>query len=82
MLAAGLVGAGWWLIERPGGRVGAIALAATGIAAGYIDVIALTTIYGWVSAPVGLAIAAFVAVAGLMLARRWDSEHLGLLVLV
>ena len=82
VLAAGLVGAGWWLNKRPGGRVGAIALAATGIAAGYIDVIALTTIYDWVSAPVGLAIAAFVAVAGLVLARRWDSEHLGLLVLV
>ena len=38
-----------WLNRRPGGRVGAIALAATGIAAAYIDVIAVTTIYGWVS---------------------------------
>ena len=33
LLAAGLVAAGWWLHARPGGRVGAIALAATGIAA-------------------------------------------------
>lgn len=81
-LAAGLIGAATRLIERPGGRVGAIALAATGIAAAYIDVIAVTTIYHWVSAPVGLLIAAAVAVAGLMLARRWDTEHLGLLVLV
>ncbi|MDH6193905.1 putative membrane protein [Mycobacterium frederiksbergense] len=82
VLAAGLVATGWWLYRRPGGRVGAIALAATGVAAGYMDVIAVTTIYGWVSAPVGLALAAFVGGCGLLLARRWDSERLGLLVLV
>ena len=40
-----------WLYARPGGRVGAIALAATGIAAAYMDVIAVTTIYDWVPAP-------------------------------
>lgn len=82
VLSAALVGVGWRLNRRPGGRVGAIALAATGIAAAYIDVIAVTTVYGWVPAAAGLAIAAVVAAAGLTLARRWDSEHLGLLVLV
>jgi uncharacterized membrane protein len=82
VLAAALVGAGWWLSTRPGGRIGAIALAATGIAAAYIDVIAVTTVYGWVSASVGLLVAAVVAGGGLTLARRWNSEHLGLLVLV
>ncbi|MCH9732547.1 MAG: DUF2339 domain-containing protein [Actinomycetia bacterium] len=82
VLAGGLVGTACWLYGRPGGRVGAIALAATGIAAAYIDVIAATTIYGWVSAPVGLILAAVVAGGGLTLARRWDSEHLALLVLV
>jgi uncharacterized membrane protein len=82
VLAAALVGAGWWLKARPGGRIGGIALAATGIAAAYIDVIAVTTIYGWVAAPVGLVVAAVVGGGGLTLARRWDSEHLGLLVLV
>ncbi|MCH9666560.1 MAG: DUF2339 domain-containing protein [Actinomycetia bacterium] len=81
-LAAGLVGAAGWLYQRPGGRVGAIALAATGIAAAYIDVIAVTTIYDWVSAPVGLVLAAVIAGVGLTLARRWGSEHLALLVLV
>ncbi|MED5814542.1 DUF2339 domain-containing protein [Mycolicibacterium sp. 050232] len=81
-LAAGLVGVGWWLDRRPGGRVGAIALAATGIAAAYMDVIAVTTIYDWVSPPVGLVLAAAVGGGGLMLARRWNSEPLGLLVLV
>ncbi|PBJ65630.1 hypothetical protein BB737_11895, partial [Mycobacterium avium subsp. hominissuis] len=70
------------LQNRPGGRIGAIALAATGIAAAYLDVIAVTTIYRWVSAPLGLIIAAIVGGAGLTLARRWDSEHLALLVLV
>ena len=77
-----LVGVGVRLHGRPGGRIGAIALAATGIAAAYLDVIAITTIYGWVPAPIGLIIAAVVGTAGLTLARRWDSEHLGLLVLM
>ncbi|MGV0579059.1 DUF2339 domain-containing protein [Mycolicibacterium elephantis] len=81
-LAAGLVGAAAWLWTRPGGRIGAIALAATGIAAAYMDVIAVTTIYDWVSAPVGLVVAAVIGGAGLTLARRWDSQQLGLLVLI
>ncbi|HET7666185.1 MAG TPA: DUF2339 domain-containing protein [Mycobacterium sp.] len=81
-LAGALAAAGWWLYPRPGGRVGAIALAATGVAAAYIDVIAVTTIYHWVPAPVGLVIAAVIGGGGLTLARRWDSQHLGLLVLV
>ena len=82
VLAGALVGVGARLNARPGGRVGAIALAATGIAAAYMDVIAVTTIYDWVSAPVGLVIAAAIGGGGLILARRWDSQHLGLLVLV
>ncbi|PRC45357.1 DUF2339 domain-containing protein, partial [Mycobacterium sp. ITM-2017-0098] len=82
VLAGALVGAAWWLNSRPGGRVGAIALASTGLAAAYMDVIAVTTIYDWVSPPVGLILAAVIAGGGLMLARLWDSQHLGLLVLV
>jgi uncharacterized membrane protein len=82
VLAAALVAAAGWLYARPGGRVGAIALAATGIAAAYLDVIAVTTIYQWVQASIGLAIAAVIGGGGLTLARRWDSQHLGLLVLV
>lgn len=82
VLAAALVAAAGWLYARPGGRVGAIALAATGIAAAYMDVIAVTTIYEWTPAPIGLAIAAVIGGGGLTLARRWDSQHLGLLVLV
>ncbi|HEX4559263.1 MAG TPA: DUF2339 domain-containing protein [Mycobacterium sp.] len=82
VLAVALVAVAWWLYARPGGRVGGIALAATGVAAAYMDVIAVTTIYHWVPAPVGLVIAAVIGGGGLTLARRWDSEHLGLLVLV
>ncbi|MGE0216233.1 DUF2339 domain-containing protein [Mycolicibacterium sp.] len=82
VLAGALVGAGWWLYGRPGGRVGAIALAATGVAAAYMDVIAVTSIYEWVSAPVALVLSSVIAGGGLTLARRWDSQQLGLLVLI
>jgi uncharacterized membrane protein len=82
VLAGALVAAGVALYARRGGRVGAIALAATGIAAAYMDVIAVTTIYDWVAPPVGLVVAALIGGGGLTLARRWNSQHLGLLVLV
>ncbi|MET0700715.1 MAG: DUF2339 domain-containing protein [Mycobacterium sp.] len=82
LLAGGLVWVGTRLTRRPGGRIGAIALAATGIAAAYIDVIAVTTIYDWVAPAVGLIVAAAIGGGGLLLARRWDSEQLGLLVFV
>ena len=52
-LSVALVGVGVRLRGRPGGRIGAIALAATGIAAAYLDVIAITTIYRWVPRPWG-----------------------------
>ncbi|MGB3331499.1 MAG: DUF2339 domain-containing protein [Mycobacterium sp.] len=82
VLSAVLVGAACRLHSRPGGRTGAIALAATGIAAAYLDIIAVTAYYQWVPAAVGLVVAATVGGVGLLLARRWDSEHLGVLVLV
>lgn len=81
-LSAALVAAACRLYRRPGGRIGAVALAATGIAAAYLDIIAVTAFYQWVPAPLGLAIAAVVGGTGLALARRWDSERLGVLVLV
>lgn len=82
VLAGALVWLGVRMHTRPGGRVGAIALAATGVAAAYMDAIAITTIYDWVPPPVALVVAALVGGAGLTLARRWDSQHLALLVLV
>jgi uncharacterized membrane protein len=82
VLAGGLVAIGIRLQRRPGGRVGAIALTATGVAAAYMDVLAVTTIYAWVPPVVGLLLAAVVGAGGLMLARRWDTQQLALLVLV
>lgn len=82
VLSALLVGAAHRLHGRPGGRTGAIALAATGIAAAYLDIVAITAYYQWVPAAVGLVVAAAVGGAGLVLSRLWDSEHLGVLVLV
>ena len=82
VLAAALVLVGVRLNRRPGGRVGGIALAATGIAASYLDVIAVTTIYHWTAPAVGLIVASVIGAGGLTLARRWDSEQLALLVLI
>lgn len=82
VLAVGLIVAAHWLFSRPGGRVGAIALAATGIAAAYIDLVAVTTVYHWIPAPAGLVLSTVIAGGGLLLTRRWNSEQLGLLVLV
>ena len=57
-----------------------VALVATGAAAAYLDVVALTTGYGWVPPAVGLLLSGLVAVGGLHLARRWDSELLAVLM--
>ena len=44
VLSVALVGTGYRVFSRTGGRVGGIALAATGIAGGYLDVVAATAI--------------------------------------
>jgi uncharacterized membrane protein len=82
LLAGALVAIAARLNRRPGGRIGAVALAATGIAAAYIDIVAATTIYHWVGPAISLIVASAIGGGGLVLARRWDSEQLGLLVLV
>ncbi|MFE3546416.1 DUF2339 domain-containing protein [Nocardia sp. NPDC059177] len=76
VFSAGLVGAGWRVFGRPGGRVGGIALVATGIAGAYLDVVAVTGYYRWVPAGVGLAVALAVALAGVGVAMRWQSQPL------
>lgn len=73
---------------REGARVGApvprvgsapVALLATGTAAAYLDVVAMTSGYGWVAPLPGLVLAGLLALGGLHLARRWDSEPLAVL---
>ncbi|WP_330184337.1 DUF2339 domain-containing protein [Nocardia sp. NBC_01503] len=67
---------------KAGGQVGAVALAATGIAGGYLDVVAVTTNYGWLNPVVGYAIALGVAAGGVGLAMQWRSQALAVLVVV
>lgn len=76
LLAAGLVTAAIVVRRRRAGTAGALGLAATGFAAAYLDVIAVTRIYEWVPVAAGLGIAGLVAVGGLLLARAWGSQLL------
>ncbi|MET9212506.1 MULTISPECIES: DUF2339 domain-containing protein [unclassified Nocardia] len=76
VLSVGLVAAGWRVFGRPGGRVGGIALVATGIAGAYLDVVAVTGYYHWVAPGIGLAVALGVASAGVGIAMRWQSQPL------
>ena len=86
LLAVSLVGAGHVVRARESrhGRSSAapVALAATGYAAGYLDVVAVTTVYGWVPRIGGLLLAALVAVTGLLLARRWDRQLLAVVTVL
>lgn len=78
--SAALVGAGVRVYARSGGQVGGIALAATGIAGGYLNVVGVTTVYEWLPPVVGLALASAVAAGGVWLAVRWNSQTLAVLV--
>ncbi|MEV0294471.1 DUF2339 domain-containing protein [Nocardia sp. NPDC050710] len=75
-----LVAAGLRVFGRAGGRVGGIALAATGIAGAYLDVVAVTTMYDWLHPALGLAVAFAVAAGGVALAMEWKSQPLAVLV--
>ena len=82
VFAIALVVASTWWHRRPAGHTGAVALAATGVAAGYLDVLAATRFYEWLSVPAALSAAAVIAGAGLALSRMWNSQALGVLVVV
>ncbi|MBB4855365.1 hypothetical protein HNP40_002766 [Mycobacteroides chelonae] len=74
LLAGGLVALGIRVYALPGGRIGGIATAATGFAAAFFDVLALTVIYEKIPVVAGLTIALAIAGAGLVLARQWNSQ--------
>ncbi|WP_256673765.1 DUF2339 domain-containing protein [Nocardia cyriacigeorgica] len=80
VFSAALVAAGVRVYGRSGGQVGGIALAATGIAGGYLNVVGVTTVYEWLPPVAGLAVASAVAAGGVWLAMRWNSQTLAVLV--
>ncbi len=82
VFSVALVGAGVRVFGRAGGRVGGISLAATGIAGAYLDVVAVTAIYEWLSPALGLAVALAVTAGGVTLAMRWQSQPFAVLVVV
>lgn len=82
VLSASLVLVAFRVYGRPGGRVGAISLAATGFAGGYLDVVAMTTIYDWIPEVVGLSLALVIASLGVTLAVRWDAQQLAIMSLI
>ncbi|GGF93406.1 hypothetical protein GCM10007304_04130 [Rhodococcoides trifolii] len=81
-LCAALVVAGHRMISRPGGRVGAIALAATGFAGLYLDVAAVTVIYDWIAPVIGAIVGLGVAALGIGVALAWKSERLAVIVTI
>jgi uncharacterized membrane protein len=81
-LGGALIGVGLWVHRSPNGRTGAFALAATGIAALYLDAVAATTLFEYLPELGGLAAGLVIAIAGLLLAARWNSVVLGTAVVV
>ncbi|MBB5960519.1 putative membrane protein [Saccharothrix tamanrassetensis] len=73
VLGAALVGIALRLHRSETSRTGAFAVAATGFAVLYLDVVAATSIYSYLPEGGGLAAGLVVAAAGLLLAMRWDS---------
>jgi uncharacterized membrane protein len=86
LLGAGLgvvlTAIGMWLHRSPTARTGAYALAATGIAVGYLAVVAATTLYGFLPPWGGLLAGLVVTAAGIALAGLWDSQPLAVFVVV
>ncbi|WP_228565909.1 DUF2339 domain-containing protein [Nocardia sp. SYP-A9097] len=77
-----LVAFGMRVHGKAGGQVGAVALAATGIAGGYLDVVAVTTMYGWLNPVVGYGVALGIAAGGVGLAMQWRSQALAVMVVL
>ncbi|HEX7308119.1 DUF2339 domain-containing protein [Lentzea sp.] len=82
VFSSALIGIGVWLHRNPAGRVGAFALAFTGFAGMYLDVIAATSLHHYFPAAVGLVVGLAVAATGVVLAVRWNSQALAVTVVV
>lgn len=86
LLGAGLgltlAGIGTRLHRTPAARTGAYALAATGVAVLYLDVVAATSLYQYLPAWGGLVAGLGVTAGGVALAGRWGSELFAVFVVV
>ncbi len=82
LLAAGLVATAVVVRRRQESTIGALGLAATGLATAYLDLLAVTRIYEWVPTALGLVLAGLVALGGLLLARAWNTELLAVITVV
>jgi uncharacterized membrane protein len=81
-LGGALIGIGLWVHRSPAGRTGAFALAGTGVAALYLDTIAATRLFEEMPQFVGLLLALAIALAGLLLAAKWDERGLAIAVII
>lgn len=81
-LSALLIAAALWVHGRPGGSIGGVAMAGTGIAGLFVVTVAMTSFYEWIPALGGLAVAGAIAAASAALAVRWRSELLAIAVTV
>jgi hypothetical protein len=82
LLAGALIGVSLVAHRTPAGRAGAFALAATGVAALYLDLVAATTLLGLLPPWLGLAGGLLIAAAGLLLAARWEAQPFAVFVLL
>ncbi|WP_200170681.1 DUF2339 domain-containing protein [Tomitella cavernea] len=82
VFAVALVAAGAHVGGAAERRTGAIALVATGVAAGLFDTLAASSIYHWLPATAAIAVGAAITAGGAWQACRWDSQALCVLVSV
>ncbi|AXB46280.1 DUF2339 domain-containing protein [Amycolatopsis albispora] len=82
LLGGTLTGLGLRLHRNPAARTGAFALAATGVAVLYADIVAATTFLELIPSWGGLLLGLLVAVGGLALAGHWKAPGLAVFVLL
>ena len=74
--------AGLFVRQRYGQLSSALAAVGTGIAGGYVTLLAATALYDLVPKSIGLVLAAGIAAAGLAVALAWDAELIGIFGLI
>lgn len=81
-LGLALASIGAWVHRNPTARTGAYALAATGSAVLYLDVVAATSLYGFFPPWTGLLNGLAVTAAGVALAKAWNSQLFAVFMVV